>query len=480
MTASLDLIIEGGTIVDGSGSPSYQADIAVKNGRIAEIGNLKKHQAVRRVSARGKVVAPGFIDAHTHDDRALISTPDMIFKISQGVTTVVTGNCGMSVAPLHNGPPPMPLRLLGGPDWDMLESTKAYASILADAPPAVNSLTLVGHTTLRLAVMDRVDRKATKSECLKMEKLADKAIGEGCAGFSTGLEYPPAISASTDEVLRIAKRASSAGGIYTTHMRNENDKVVESIEETIKIASDAEIPTIISHHKTCGRHNWGRTRETLPLIRKAQKLVDLALDVYPYTASSKPLDIDDVPLAEKILLTWCEPYPDFAGAEFGDICREWGVSTEEAVKRLSPAGANYFQIDENDLQRVLKFPSSMIGSDGMPGESVTHPRLWGTFPRILGHYCRELKLFSLEEAVSKMTGLPARNFKIKDRGFIKKQMHADITVFDPKTVADNAQYNRPERLSSGIDFVYVNGELVYSEESWTGNRPGKLLTLENC
>ena len=472
-----EIIIEGGSIVDGTGSRPYCADLAIQADRIADIGDLSHVEAQRRICAKGRFIAPGFIDVHTHDDRALISTPDMIFKISQGVTTVVTGNCGISVAPLHNGPPPMPIRLLGGPDWDMLDSTKSYVSKLSDEPPAINSVTLVGHTTLRIATMDRLDRPATNREMLEMERLVAQSMEDGCIGFSTGLEYPPAIASSTEEVIHLAKCASRLGGIYTTHMRNENNDVDKSIDETVKIADEANIRTVISHHKTCGKRNWGRTRETLRQITEAQKIVELALDVYPYTASSKPLDINDIPLAEQILLTWCGPYPELAGAEFREICNRWGVSTGEAVERLSPAGANYFQIDEEDLRRILVFPTSMIGSDGMPGEDVTHPRLWGTFPRILGQYCRELKLFSIEKAIEKMTGLPAQIYRLKNRGLLKKNMFADIVIFDPETVIDNAQYHAPEQLSSGIDQVFVNGQSVYSNREWSGKRPGRLITL---
>ncbi len=470
-----ELIVSGGRVIDGTGGVSRIADVVVNGGRITGVGDYSNLEAEQRLCARGKCVAPGFIDAHTHDDRVLLSSPDMTSKVSQGVTTVVTGNCGVSLAPLQNTDPPAPLNLLGDRNWYRFESTAAYANELRENPAAVNSLMLVGHSTLRIATMDRVDRPAVTKEIHQMERLVDKAMEQGASGFSTGLEYPPSIHATEQEVIALAKRASVAGGIYTTHMRNESDHVHLSIDETVRVAEKASIRTVISHHKTCGKSNWGRTCETLPQIEHAQKSVDLNLDVYPYTASSTSLLPQYLEKAERILITWSDPYPEFSGMELGQICENWDVSTEQAAEMLSPAGAIYFQMDEQDLQRVLKFPGAMIGSDGLPSDRYPHPRLWGTFPRVIGHYGRDLGLFSLEEAVARMTGNTAETFGIADRGYLRKGMYADIVVFDPDTIIDQARFDDPVRAASGIDAVFVNGELVYRDFESTGKRPGLLL-----
>ncbi len=474
MTA--DLIITGGRVIDGTGDNSRIADVVVDKGRITGVGEFANIEAARSLNADGKCVAPGFIDAHTHDDRVLLSSPDMSCKISQGVTTVVTGNCGVSLAPLANVDPPPPLNLLGDREWYRFGTTAAYVNELQEKPAAINSMMLVGHSTLRIATMDRLDRPATKREILKMEKLVDAAMEQGASGFSTGLEYPPSIRASEEEVIALAKRASIAGGIYTTHMRNESDDVHLSIDETVRVAQEADISTVISHHKTCGKNNFGRTCETLPQIEAAKKFVRLNFDVYPYIASSTSLLPQYLGKSERVLITWSDPYPECSGKELSQICEDWNISTEEAVDMISPAGAIYFQMDEEDLQRVLKFPGSMIGSDGLPSDRFPHPRLWGTFPRVLGHYSRELGLFSLEEAVARMTGNTSDTFGITDRGYIREGLSADIVVFDPETVIDKASFDDPIRPATGIESVFVNGELVYEDYQWTGKRPGVLLS----
>ena len=470
-----DLIIEDGMVVDGTGANAFRADVAVSGARIVQIGDLRQLSASKRISAKDRYVAPGFIDAHTHDDRVLLSNPDMTSKISQGVTTVVAGNCGVSLSPLNDVDPPPPLNLLGGRDWYRFETTKSYVSELQSNPPAVNYMILVGHSTLRAATMTRLDRIATQREVNEMEKLVDQSMQAGCSGFSTGLEYPPAINASESEVIQLAKRASDAGGIYTSHMRNESDNVHLSIDETVRAAEQANIRTVISHHKTCGKKNFGRTKETLAQINEAQRRVDLNFDVYPYIASSTSLLMQYIDKADKIMVTWSDPHPQCTGRDLADICSEWNISVKAAVEKLSPAGAIYFQMHEDDLRRVLQCPGSMIGSDGLPSDRFPHPRLWGTFPRVIGHYGRDLGLFTIESAVAKMTGNVATTFDMTDRGFIKQGMCADIVIFDPDTIVDTADFSNPINKANGIDAVYVNGQLVYSELNWTGGRPGQLL-----
>jgi len=476
-----DLIICDGMIVDGTGDEAFRADIAVKDDIIVEIGDLQNSDAHNRVSAKGRCVAPGFIDAHTHDDRVLLSNPDMTAKISQGVTTVVAGNCGVSLSPLSGIDPPPPLNLLGGREWYRFDTAKAYVDELRNNPPAVNYVLLVGHSTLRAATMTRLDRKATWREINEMERLVDESMDAGCSGFSTGLEYPPAINATESEVIQLVKRMSAAGGgIYTSHMRNEADNVHLSIEETVRTAEQANVRTVISHHKTCGKNNFGRTKQTLSQISEAQKKVDLNFDVYPYIASSTSLLPQYIDKAEKIMVTWSDPHPECTGRELSDICSEWNISIESAVEKLSPAGAIYFQMHEDDLQRVLQYPGAMIGSDGLPSDRFPHPRLWGTFPRVIGHYGRDLGLFTIESAVAKMTGNVAETFGLANHGFLKEEFFADIVIFNPETIIDNADFSDPVQKASGIDAVYVGGQLVYSELNWTGKRPGSLISVEYC
>ena len=470
-----DLIISGGQVIDGSAKSAFFADVAIDDGHIVGVGDLSGWNSDVRIEVPDKCVAPGFIDAHTHDDRLLLSQPDMLPKISQGVTTVVTGNCGVSLAPLSDTEPPPPLNLLGGRDWYRFDTTKSYVNELEQNPAAVNCVMLVGHSTLRVSTMDRLDRPATNREVLEMERLVDAALEAGCVGLSTGLEYPPAIAASEEEVIKLARRVAAADGIYTTHMRNESDDIHLSIDETVRVAENAQIRTVISHHKTCGKKNWGRTLETLPQIKQAQQSVDLNFDVYPYVASSTSLLPQYLPHADRILVTWSDPYPDLTGVELSVICEEWGVDEERAVEMLSPAGAIYFQMDETDLQRVLQFPGAMIGSDGLPSDRHPHPRLWGTFPRVIGHYARDLGLFSIEEAVARMTGNTAKTFGLNNRGFIRQGMSADIVIFDPQTIIDKANFHAPIQIAEGIESVYVNGTLTYQNKEWTGNRPGQVI-----
>ncbi len=471
-----ETIISDGLVVDGTCAKPFYADVAIDRGLIIGVGDLSQSTCNKKVSAKGKCVSPGFIDAHTHDDRVMLSAPDMTCKISQGVTTVVGGNCGISLAPLKNIDPPPPLNLIGGRDWYRFESSKEYATEIRDNPPALNCVMLVGHSTLRVGVMDRLDRAASESEILQMEKLVDAAMDAGFSGLSTGLEYPPAICASEDEVIRLAVRASAAGGVYTTHMRNESDKVNLSIEETIRVAEQAGIRTVISHHKAGGKKNWGRTHETLAMIRKAQQSVDLNFDAYPYIASSTSLLPQYVDKSERILITWSDPFPEYSGVDLHDVCDELQVSLEEAVDMLSPAGAIYFQMNEEDLSRVLTFPGAMIGSDGIPSDRFPHPRLWGTFPRVIGHYSREMGLFPLEEAVARMTGNTARTFGLTGRGLVQEGMGADLVIFDQEKIIDKANFDNPIQSAEGIEAVYVNGDLVYSDGKWTENRPGQFIS----
>ncbi len=470
-----DLLIAGGELIDGSGGARVRADVAIVGDRITQVGDLGGMDADARIDAAGLVITPGFIDAHTHDDRAVMSTPDMTPKLSQGVTTVVTGNCGVSLAPLTDREPVPPLNLLGGRDWYRYASMRAYMADVEASPPAINLAPLVGHTTLRAATMDSLDRPASDEEIASMSALLDEALEAGCIGMSTGLAYAPAIAAPTDEVVALALRLQPHGGVFTTHMRNEGDMVLESVAETLEIGRRAGVPVVISHHKCCGRKNYGLTKKTLAAIREARAHQTVDLDVYPYTASSTVLIAESVASSERVLVTWSTPHPECAGRDFADIRAEWGVGVAEAIDRLQPAGAIYYQMDEEDLRRVLAFEDAMIGSDGLPHDEFPHPRLWGTFPRVLGHYSRDVGLFPLEQAVRRMTSVPARVFGLTDRGVVRERAYADLVVLDADTVIDSANFEMPKQRATGIREVIVNGNPVWRGDTWTGGRPGRIL-----
>jgi N-acyl-D-amino-acid deacylase len=475
---SHDLVIRNATVIDGSGAQRFRADIAVSGQRIAAIGrDLPK--GAEELDASGLIAAPGFIDAHTHDDRLMLSSPEMAPKVSQGVTTVVAGNCGISLAPAPKGMPtpvPPPIDLLDGEGtWFRFRSFAEYVAALEASPAATNCALLVGHSSLRVQTMADVNRPATAAEQGEMRRLADEALAAGAVGISTGLWYEPARAATTEEVIEVCRPLTAHGGLYCTHMRDEGDNVTASLGETFRIGRELGVRVVVSHHKVMGIRNHGRSGETLALIHRCMQDQPIGLDCYPYSASSTILSYDRTLGASRTLVTWSRPHPEFAGMDLEEIARRMGLPVREAVEALLPAGAIYFSMDEADVRRILAFPDTMIGSDGLPHDAAPHPRLWGTFPRVLGHYARDLKLFSLETAVHKMTGLTARNFGLADRGLIKQGMAADITLFDEASVGEAATFERPIRAARGIGTVLVNGEIVWREGGSTGARPGRVL-----
>ena len=465
-----DLVIRNASVIDGTRAPRYQADIAVQGGKIAAVGrDLPK--AAKEIDASGKVAAPGFIDAHTHDDRLMLSSPDMAPKVSQGVTTVVAGNCGCSLAPAPNGmPKPVtpPLDLLdedGG--WFRFRTFRDYIAQLESHPAATNCALLVGHTMLRVQTMDKLERAASKAEVGRMRELADEALAAGAIGVSTGLYYEPASAAPTEEVIDVCRPLAKRNGMYVTHMRDEGAKVLDSLEETFRIGRELGVPVVVSHHKVAGQPNHGRSKETLPLIAERMKSQQIGLDCYPYCASSTILSASRAAVASKTLVTWSKPHPEVAGMDLADI--------KIPLEQLLPAGAIYFSMDEADVQRILSFEHTMIGSDGLPHDAAPHPRLWGTFPRVLGHYARGMGLFPLETAVYKMTALTARTFGLKDRGVLKVGMAADIAIFDAGRIDEGASFAKPIQPAKGIETVIVNGAIVWREGKATGARPGAVL-----
>jgi N-acyl-D-amino-acid deacylase len=469
-----DLLIRNGTVIDGTGAGPFRGDLAVSGSRIAAVGDLGGMAAEHEMDAAGRVVAPGFIDVHTHDDHVLLEGA-MMPKVSQGVTTVVAGNCGVSLAPLvFDGEPPAPLRLLGQ-DAYRFKSFRAYLEALEARPPEVNAVLLVGHSTLRVGTMSEIGRPATADEIAAMRGLLREALDAGAAGFSTGLFYPAGRAAPMTEVIALLETLAGTGAVYATHMRDEADGVEESLAESFETARAAGVPLIVSHHKCMGRANFGRSSRTLALIERARSEQPVGLDVYPYTAGSTELLPALIGQASRVVVTWSRAHPEFAGRDLADIAAAWGIDQTAAAVRLQPAGAIYFMMDEADVQRIMAYPHSMIGSDGLPHDEHPHPRLWGTFPRVLGRYVRELKVLTLDDAVHRMTGLAATQFRLVDRGVLRPGAFADIVMFDAATVADRATFEAPKSPAAGIDLVAVNGEIVYRDGQLTGVRPGRVL-----
>lgn len=480
MTRRCDLIIRNATVFDGTGAPRFGADVGVTGDRITALGDLGGATGDREVDADGLALAPGFIDAHTHDDRAVLCGPAcMLCKMSQGVTTVVVGNCGISLSPVRmRSRPAPPLDLLGDESWYAFDSFAEYADRLARDPSPVNTYALIGHMSLRVEAMDGdTQRAATDREAARMQARLGDALAQGASGFSTGLYYPPNMMAPTDEVIAVAEALRAAGGVYVTHMRDEANEILLSIEETLRIGRAVDVPVVISHHKCSMPENFGRSTETLPVIDRGAAGQKVDFDVYPYAAGSTVLMPHRLRGDVPVQITWSVPHPELAGRMLADIAAEWGEEPRAAAERLVPAGAIYFQMDEPDVQRIMAHRLAMIGSDGLPHDSYPHPRLWGTFPRVLGHYARDLKLFSLEEAVRKMTGHTASVFGMTDRGMIREGAYADMVLFDPATVRDAATYDAPTKLAEGIVETWVNGRSAYVFGAGaTDARAGRLVT----
>ena len=470
-------LIRSVLVADGGGNSPVAADVAIDQGHIVGIGDLRDFQAENVVDGEGKVLAPGFIDVHTHDDIIVLRAPQMLPKLSQGVTTVVVGNCGISAAPVQlHGEPPDPMNLLGDADAFRYPTFRAYVEAVAAAQPAVNVAALVGHTALRNNHMDRLDRAATTAEIQAMRGQLQEALDNGAMGLSTGLAYLSAYSASTEEVMALAELLAATGAIYATHLRSETEMILQAMEEAVRIGKHAGAAVVISHLKCAGIANWGRSAEVLEWLDHARQNQPIGCDCYPYAAGSSTLDLRQVDERVKIQITWSTPHPDKAGRTLAEIAADWGVQPMEAARRLQPAGAIYHSIAEEDMRAILRHPGTMIGSDGLPNDPRPHPRLWGTFPRVLGRYCREQNLFSLGEAVRKMTSLPAQRFGLTDRGWVREGYAADLVLFDPATVRDVATFDDPVRSSLGIEAVWVNGILSYREQTATGQRAGRFLS----
>jgi N-acyl-D-amino-acid deacylase len=474
-----DLIIRNAQIIDGTGEPGYCADLAISGGNIAAIGDLSAADAIAVRDAHGLVLAPGFIDVHTHDDLQVIHAPQMLPKISQGITTVIVGNCGISASPVTlRGDLPDPMNLLGAPEDFSYADFASYKNAVNKAQPAVNVAALIGHTALRNNHMDRLDRVADDKEIESMRMQLRESLTEGALGLSSGLAYGSAIASSTEEVKKLAEVLNESGAVYTTHLRTEFDEILTALDEAFEIGEHARAPIIVSHLKCAGAGNWGRSGEVLEKLVTAAKRHPVGCDCYPYSASSSTLDLQQVTSDFDIVITWSEPHPEQGGKKLADIASSWDLCLSDTAKKLQPAGAVYHGMSEADVQKILAHPLTMVGSDGLPVDPLPHPRLWGAFPRVLGHYSRDLKLFSLPEAIRKMTRMSADRFGLDDRGRIAVGAAADLVLFDPLKVKDAATFTEPQQLAEGIEAVWVNGVLSYAQKTVTGIRAGKFLARQ--
>lgn len=497
----VDVLIKNGRILDGTGNSWVWGDVAVKNGKIFKTGALQNQKAAKVIDAKGMIVAPGFIDVHTHVEGDEAKNPTTDNFIYDGVTSVVTGNCGSSNTDI-------------GRYLHMLDSLKL----------SINVASLIGHNDVRRAVMGTANRTPTEEELQRMEVIVAKAMQDGAVGFSTGLIYIPGTYAKTDEVLRLAKVASRYGGVYASHMRDEGDSVTAAITEALYIGKEAGMPVEISHFKLSGQQNWGRSQETIPMIVRArQEGIDVTIDQYPYTASSTSLSTllpDEIladgqdsirtrlqrPEVRRYVTTYMLQklkkrklkhfsYPvvayykadtTFNGKSIEEVNLLMGrkhkakEETETVMDMMSKGGAGmvFHGMSEDDVKRIMQYPYNMFASDAsirVFNQGAPHPRGYGTNARVLGKYVREQGVISLEEAVRRMTSLPAQKFGLHDRGLLREGFAADIVVFDEKLVNDLSTYTKPHAYSTGFQYVLVNGKLVVDEGRHTGERSGAVL-----
>jgi len=479
-----DTVIRNATIIDGTGAQRFTGDVTIEDDHITEVGSASGAATVE-VDATGLVLAPGFVDVHTHDDGALLQHPDMAFKISQGCTSVVVGNCGFSAIPAVSGENTLDLSGVQA-NWSDLDG---YRQNVENSDPALNAMMLVGHNTIRSLEMGSERRPPNDRELQRMQQHVELAMEQGACGFSTGLIYRPGRWSDTEEVLELTKVVAPFDGIYATHMRNENDYLLEAVDEALEIGSKAGVAVQISHHKAAGKRNWGKVKESLAKVDAAvAEGAKVTLDVYPYTAGSGPMvqyfDIEspNPELAQAIQLASCPAFRHYEGRMIVDIAAELGITASEAVRHIliAPDGKKTICIqhtmDEGDIVSNLRHDRVMIGSDGIPDlTGRPHPRLFGTFPRVLGRYVREQGVLDLESAVRRMTSLSCDVHGLSGRGRITEGNWADLVLFDPDVVVDVASYEDPKRESLGIRNVWVNGHLAFDNGTHTQVGSGKVL-----
>ena len=479
------LVFRDVRILDGTGAPAVEGDVAVEDGRITEVGTVTAAgSGTQVIDGRGRMLAPGFVDTHTHDDGALLAHPGLEFKVAQGCTSLVIGNCGFSAIPA-GGPT---LWASSGQSWTDLDGYRD--ALAANGGIAANAIALIGHNTMRSVAMgDDAKRPPTDAELATMRGWVEQAMEQGACGFSTGLIYRPGRWSNTDEVIELTRPAAAHGGLYATHMRNEGDRLLPAVEEAIRVGREAGCGVHISHHKAAGQPNWGKVVDSLALVDSANTSgADVTLDVYPYTAGSgRMIEYFDVrnpdpTLASVIRLASCPAFPDLEGRMLVDIAAETGESLPDLVRRILTAEKGdrticiHFIIDEADIEANLRHPLMMIGSDGIPDlRGRPHPRLFGTMPRVLGEYVRARHVLPLEEAVRRMTSLSCDRFGLRGRGRIVEGNWADLVLFDPDRIIDTATYDDPQQEPEGIDYVVVNGAIAYEDGRHMGSRAGRLV-----
>ncbi len=498
-----DIIVKEGRVIDGSGNPPSTADIGIKDGKIAAIEpSLDEGEAGEVIQAQGLIVAPGFIDVHTHADRELLETPSVENYISQGVTTVVGGNCGGHEYPL----------------------SEFFAA--AEKGIALNIAVLAGHNTIRRKVMGTRMAAPTAEEMSQMKSLLDQEMKSGAIGLSTGLAYLPGVYSKTEEIVELAQAVAPYNGIYASHIRNQAEGIDEAIREAIAVGEANGITVLISHIKLADEAIWNQPElVTGPVEEAKARGVEVYLDQYPYTATSSgftssfPQEFFDggrekfvermndpevyskvkahiierrltsrrgINKLQGIIIASSKAFPDYAGKNLEQILlgQQKEPTIENAadliieIEKAGGASAVFFQMDEQDVETLMRLPYLMVGSDGevqVSGRGFPHPRSYGTFPRVLGRYVREKGVLRLEEAVRKMTSLPAQALKLKDRGYIRKGMWGDIAIFDAGAIEDVATFESPHQLSRGLSFVLVNGQVVFAGGRWTGTLPGHAL-----
>lgn len=530
-----DLILRGGTVVDGTGAEPFVADVGVRGEQIVAIGDLSEAHAPCVLEVAGLCVAPGFIDIHTHSDISVLYNPQQTSALAQGITTQVVGNCGITMGLITEEPifsyerrwlAPYGVRVT----WE--GRLARFHERVQEQGVATHLVPQIGHGTLRKRVMGMERRAPTAGELARMQQLIERAVEDGVWGFSTGLEYAPGSYASTEEIIELAKTAAQHGLFYSTHLRDEGDHLVEAVEEALRIGWEAGIRVQLSHHKADGERNWGLVRKTLQMVEKARaRGLDVMLDQYPYDAYLTSLLTGILPdwvteggpdavverlrnpaLREQIKREILARHPDWdapahwqrvviatarnhrhlQGKSIWQLAQERGCHPLDAVMDVlveehTFVSAARFTMSEEDVQTVLKHPLTSIGSDAIATAPLgkmsldrVHPRTYGTFPRVLGRYVRDLRLLSLPEAVYKMTALPAQRLGLRDRGTLREGTVADITVFNPLTVQDRATFEEPHQIPLGIEYVLVAGKVALERGVPTGVFAGKVLRREEA
>ncbi|GEA17571.1 N-acyl-D-amino-acid deacylase family protein [Moorella sp. E306M] len=524
------LLIKNGLVIDGTGRSPFSADVGISSDKIVALGRLDHAAAVTTIDANGMVVAPGFIDFHSHADAELLKDPTDWPKLSQGVTTEVIGNCGISLVPGNSASCALffsyTAPVLGQIPFDFQATdVGSYLDILKHQGVAVNVVTYVGHGSIRLVVLGMVDRQADNQEMAAMSTILREAMEQGARGLSSGLLYPPGCYATTSELISLSRVSREFGGLYVTHIRNESEGVLEAISEALQIGREAGIPVHISHLKACGPRNWPKVKQALTMLDKARdEGQDVTWDVYPYIAGSTTAAslfptwavaggttalqerLHYQTVRQAIKKAWQEGVPgwDNMVSSLGferliinnvknrdnEDCIGLSLAEIGAKRRCDPADAlmDLFEIEggnlaiqtnhanEQTLEMILRHPATIIGSDGIYSGSHTHPRLYGTFPRVLGRYVRDKKVLSLEEAVAKMTSLPATRLGLNLRGRIQAGYYADLVIFDPAIITDQATFQEPTRTATGIEAVIVNGRVAIWKGKFTGELAGAIIT----